>query len=649
MAENTVFDSSKGSKESIKKILIHSSASSLTPTKIITDSRLAQFKSAINTSSVRLSAEDYVSLNLVDKVTSARLTELIEKSRGILDTNQQKFLEHVTKNIKVLEAINPDLIKGARSLNKDINQVEISKLTGAIVPKSGSNITLESIGKDLHIGIENPEQEEVDEKTLKLNQDYLKDLLSNANEKYEEIYPEPEDMEEFHPSYKTYVESRVGMGLPSQYEETPQYEEVPKSEGFKMPQEPLKKGVGALTDSAKSVLKQGTNQASLAAKKLISGGVKKAAVALAPLAAKAGVILAGLGLLLGLLVSAIVWTIIFIVGFIFLAIVILFIINSGAYVVPPGGFTQVGENPYIKVVKMSDAPLSVDNSWNNQDNVVTYTITVSALEGTLSNISFNYSCNVISENPKSCPAPQDIIAGGQSLAAMPPTAPSQITSTTPYIITYKTTIRRGAYNDSLITDSFTVTASPGGQDLQTVSGSRSLRIGNPPTGCFKLVDEDSWPDNYRSNILSAISNIISDHMTYVVKVCGAGDINIQYDSTPQGYWGYHLHGGDVDIILYSGGLQSVSRAEFIVAHESAHHLGWITDLYDTYLNTPGLGQICSYPTYPNEPPSEDFAEMIGQYVNDTVSNCGCFVSGCGSFQSSYPNHYEFARSIIFEE
>src|SRR4030042_6864345 len=109
MAEKTVFDSSKGSKESIKKILIQSYARSDSPAKTITDSRLARFKISVNTSGTLLPVEDYVSLRLVDKVTSTKFSVMVEKNRGILDTNQYNFLRRVTRKIRVLETAHPEL------------------------------------------------------------------------------------------------------------------------------------------------------------------------------------------------------------------------------------------------------------------------------------------------------------------------------------------------------------------------------------------------------------------------------------------------------------------------------------------------------------------------------------------------------------
>ena len=71
---------------------------------------------------------------------------------------------------------------------------------------------------------------------------------------------------------------------------------------------------------------------------------------------------------------------------------------------------------------------------------------------------------------------------------MPPTSPSIITASQPYVITYNTTLQGGGfYHDSLITDTFSITATVENHQEST-SGSRSIRIGNPPDTC-----PSGWP------------------------------------------------------------------------------------------------------------------------------------------------------------
>src|SRR4030042_643022 len=559
MAETTGFDTRRGSRESIKKILIQSYASSLTPAKIITDSRLARFKVSVNTSGTLLSVEDYVSLRLVDKVTSAKFSVMVEKNKGILDTNQYNFLRRVTRKIRVLETAHPELIRGARSLNKDVDKIQIRKFTGDVVSRSVSNISLESTGGSLFVGVENPEHLDVDKKTLKINQDYLKDLVSSAKDKYSKIHPE--DTEEISPSYKTYLESGVSTDLPSQQEEIPTYStyvesgsatsfpsqqeeipqqiEAPESEGLRIPREPIKRGINTLTDSAKSLFKQGSKNASSAAKQAISKGATKAATMLAPLAAKAGLILAGLGLLLGLMVSIIIWTILFILGFIFFAIIILFIINSGAYIVPQGGFIQPGENPYIKVVKTSVPS-------GNQPNgsiTVNYDVTISAIQSALSNISFDETCNVTPQG--NCPSPGDIKAGPSSVPRNQwrsfasfdevESSVSIVAASDPYVIIYSRVL---SFSDSRVTDTFTVNAEVDGNNTNG-SGSASICFGDCPTGCYEIVRESEWGSERLASIYGAISHLASVHPNYIDKVCSSGLVPICYDNTSHGFWGCH--------------------------------------------------------------------------------------------------------------
>ncbi|KKU12399.1 MAG: hypothetical protein UX19_C0001G0003 [Candidatus Woesebacteria bacterium GW2011_GWA1_45_8] len=155
---------------------------------------------------------------------------------------------------------------------------------------------------------------------------------------------------------------------------------------------------------------------------------------------------------------------------------IIFIINSGAYVVPPRtDFTLgMGENPYIGIEK--EALLGgnpIDSPIDNGDLPVsvTYTITITAKRGSLTNISFAYDCQVIGPN-EDCPDPTPPI----------PTPPGIISPVQPYVITYQAPYD-SKYQDSLIVDTFTVTADAPEQAGTSAATSATIVIGNPPIDC----------------------------------------------------------------------------------------------------------------------------------------------------------------------
>ena len=162
-------------------------------------------------------------------------------------------------------------------------------------------------------------------------------------------------------------------------------------------------------------------------------------------------------------------------------VLILFIINSGAYIVPP----QIGVSPFtiesafIGVVKTAEpaGPFKNDDLPIN----ITYTIEVSAKKGTLTNISFDYDCRVIKDGsaPDCPPITPDI-----------PAPPSLISPVEPFTFTYtySTPISGSFFFDSFVVDTFTVTADAPEKAGDKAASSVGIKIGNPPDEC-----PDGWP------------------------------------------------------------------------------------------------------------------------------------------------------------
>jgi murein DD-endopeptidase MepM/ murein hydrolase activator NlpD len=154
--------------------------------------------------------------------------------------------------------------------------------------------------------------------------------------------------------------------------------------------------------------------------------------------------------------------------------IILLIINSGAYVVPPTG-KESGANPYIQIEKVanptgpfenSDLPLSIE-----------YSIKVSAKKGPLTNIVFSDTCQVITEGgTKECPS------------ELPIDVPSEISPSSPYTFSYGSSYSGPNYKDSLIVNTLTVQADTVDGSQQSIA-TASIRIGDPPDSC----PNDSWP------------------------------------------------------------------------------------------------------------------------------------------------------------
>lgn len=306
--------------------------------------------------------------------------------------------------------------------------------------------------------------------------------------------------------------------------------------------------------------------------------------------------------------------------------ILLFIINSGAYLVPPGEQAFPGENPYIGV-KKEVSPSSFENS--NLPVTVTYTITVTAKRGSLTSITFGHECEILRDGPTlDCPAP------------LPTVTPTIISPTEAYVFTYTQTYAGGNYVDSLVLNTFSVTANAEEVTGTNASASSSVIIGNPPTGCF--VPVGTWPANFESNLRGAITYLTSNQRVYVAKVCTGGDIQIRYDSSPNRYWGWAADANN--ITLYAGGLGNTTNATYILAHESGHILSWrLPNLMQQYFDTSGLSSerpLCSYDATTD--PYEAFAEAAALYGSPKTFSCMNY-----SFRNRYPTHWGFEDSVIF--
>ncbi len=166
-----------------------------------------------------------------------------------------------------------------------------------------------------------------------------------------------------------------------------------------------------------------------------------------------------------------------------LVALILFIINSGAYVVPPStptGYLAALSNPYISVEKTANPAGPFNNSDIPTKTKITYTITVSAKKGVLTNVSFKDECKVIKTGtPPSCPSPSQGT----------PAAPVSISPTKPFSFTYTRSFTSHNYDNSATVNTFTVTADTTDQKGVVSAGSASIIIGAPPMEC----PNNAWP------------------------------------------------------------------------------------------------------------------------------------------------------------
>jgi len=334
-----------------------------------------------------------------------------------------------------------------------------------------------------------------------------------------------------------------------------------------------------------------------------------------------------------------------------LVAIILFIINSGAYIVPPQTGFISGENPYIGVEKVASptGPFRNDDLFTTPPIVVEYTITITAKKGTLTNISFAYDCEVIKKSStEDCPAANLVDPQGKAIT-VGPQANLRISPTEPYKITYQTQYSGARFQDSAIIDTLTVTADAAEQNGAQASGGAAIIIGNPPTGCFRF--DDSWPANLKANEVRAITELTRASV-YMTRLCAAGEIVLKYGGNNGGVGGDVIAGPNI-ITIYSAGVQyGATSTLYTITHESGHIFARrYGGIFRQYADTPGVGNIliCTYPF--NNSVGESFPEMIGLFVANSPGHAPINLFGClgGSFKAKYPGHWQFARNVIFQQ
>lgn len=208
--------------------------------------------------------------------------------------------------------------------------------------------------------------------------------------------------------------------------------------------------------------------------------------ALAALGSKARVrggliaaILAGLGLLFA---EYIFITLILTFGLLILTAIILFIINSGAYVTPSSqAFPNI--NPYMRIEKTIEPTGATLVSYENSDlpETVTYKIRLTPLKTDLTHVKFKYDCKVINRNSTSeCPNIEGDFPSGDI---------GTVKLGEPYEFTYSHTFTSPVYDNTLNMDTVTVTADvPGYVSGSSVYSFASVKIGDPPVACPSI-----WP------------------------------------------------------------------------------------------------------------------------------------------------------------
>lgn len=292
-------------------------------------------------------------------------TGLAEKSgsdRKIIDEAARKLWRYGTDPEKFEGAIKSS---GANLSVKDKNQLleiagEIKKLTHAYPKTSNDFLSLVKSGNEIKI-TDAPEtispkfsNEVVMEKTAR--------GIQVSPHEYEVQYYEPEDLEEsveYLDDFTEYAQNFDPQDSGSDYEEpesdmpSPQPSRQPswKTESSRPRGESIRpslsKGADRVVNEGKQLASRAMSSAQTAAKKAIRQGLSKLAASAGPALAQAGLyIAAAIGVIVGFfiwLATVIITVLVWMIGFVAFVVIILFIINSGAYMVPPGQILTEGE------------------------------------------------------------------------------------------------------------------------------------------------------------------------------------------------------------------------------------------------------------------------------------------------------------------
>jgi Peptidase family M23 len=247
-----------------------------------------------------------------------KLESAVRGSSATLNERDMKNLLGIAGEIRKLNKAYPNTTKEFGSLPNPKDTLEIKNLSPGELKRNENAVILEK--NELGLRAQRDENEYYSPEYVNESQDYLEGMSDYA----EDVSEQPEDVE--------YEEPETSP--PPIRTQTPSTQKSEPSEtGFR---DVLDRGRSAVSDAGKKLMNNASSAAKQATKKAISGAGKALGTALAniaPYVAIAGLILTGFALWL---IQVIIVTVIAIFGFIFIALFITFIINSGAYMVPPG-------------------------------------------------------------------------------------------------------------------------------------------------------------------------------------------------------------------------------------------------------------------------------------------------------------------------
>ena len=286
-------------------------------------------------------------------VNPDKLESAVRGSSATLNERDMKNLLDISGELRKLNKAYPNTTKEFLSLSSPKDALEIKNLSERELKRNENAVLLEKT--ELGLQAEKNENEYYSPDYINESQNYLEDMEDYA----EDVSQQPEEVEYEEPEISPpQIRTQTTSTQPSE----------PTGGGVR---DVLNRGRSTVTDAGKKLVSNATNAAKTATKKVVKQGLSNLATSAGPALAQAGLYIgAAVAIIMGLLtwlaiviVTVVLWTI----GFIIFVAVILIIINSGAYMVPPGeDLTQYGAPGVIP-------PGGVVGSCSNFENPVDIT------------------------------------------------------------------------------------------------------------------------------------------------------------------------------------------------------------------------------------------------------------------------------------
>jgi len=314
-------------------------------------------------------------------------------------------------------------------------------------------------------------------------------------------------------------------------------------------------------------------------------------------------------------------------------------VRTSSMAVGLSGGEDVGLETGSKYISITKTPSP--SSFAEAPGTITYTISISATETDLSNVSITDEFSVYGSGSSSTLSAPDI------------SAPSTIAVGSPFITTFSVTPDSSLRN-AVIVNSLTVVADAGEAIGETKTTAAIVTIGTAATSCFEPAASggnnnscgsgtatSSWEPGEWAIVASAIQQLLRSP-SYMNLVCSGGSIPVYRVRTT--YGGGCYQGGA--IYVYNGGVSSYGSSVYTMAHESGHVVNARTDLFNTFLSEGISAQEGYLPTYPNDKSDgEDFAETLGLYVGHAFYYPSKW-SAYPHYPESFPKHYNFAKQYF---